>query len=176
MRPVARPRIERAAFGLLDESPLCAISTAAPRTTAHIHTAYFAWNRDFEIIWLSDRAARHSRNIRIRPSTAITVFDSHQVWGQPDRGIQLFGSTRQLPATEIARAESLYAARFPGYATPDLRAYRFYGFRTQRLKVFDEAGFGAGVFVTATIHSGQRLIWERTDISSGAEARAAQKR
>ena len=170
MRPVARPRIERAAFRLLDASPLCAIATAAPRTTAHIHTAYFAWNRDFEIFWLSDPAARHSRNIRARPSTAITVFDSHQVWGQPDRGIQLFGSTRQLPASEIAPADSLYAARFPGYATPDLRAYRFYRFRTERLKVFDEAVFGAGVFVTATIHSGQRLIWGRTDISSGAGA------
>jgi len=36
--------------------------------------------------------------------------------------------------------------------------------------VFDEAVFGAGVFVTATIHSRQRLIWERTDISGGAEA------
>ena len=171
MRPVARRRIERAAFGLLDASLLCAISSVAPRTTAHIYTAYFVWNRDFEIIWLSDRAARHSRNIRDRPSTAITVFDSHQVWGQPDRGIQLFGSTRQLPATEVALAESLYAARFPGYATPDLRAYRFYRFRTERLKVFDEAVFGAGVFVSATIDSGQRLIWERTDISSGAEAK-----
>jgi uncharacterized protein YhbP (UPF0306 family) len=124
MRPVARPRIERAAFGLLDASPLCAISTVSPGTTAHIHTAYFVWNRDFEIVWLSDPAARHSRNVRVRPSTAITVFGSHQVWAQPDRGIQLFGSTCQLPAFEIAHAESLYAARFPGYATPDLRAYR----------------------------------------------------
>jgi len=170
LRPVARPRIERAAFELLDASPLCAISTVAPRITAHIHTAYFVWNRDFEIFWLSDPAARHSRNIRARPGTAITVFDSHQVWGQPDRGIQLFGSTRQLPATQTAPADSLYAARFPGYATPDLRAYRFYQFRSERLKLFDEAVFGAGVFVTATIHSGQRLIWGRTDISSGAKA------
>jgi uncharacterized protein YhbP (UPF0306 family) len=170
MRPVARRRIERAAFGLLDASPLCAISTVSPRTTAHVNTAYFVWNRDFEIFWLSDPAARHSRSVRVRPSTAITVFDSHQVWGRPDRGIQLFGSTRQLPATEIAYVESLYAARFPGYAKPDLRVYRFYRFRAERLKVFDEAVFGAGVFVTATIHSRQRLIWERTDISRGAEA------
>jgi uncharacterized protein YhbP (UPF0306 family) len=170
MRPIARPRIERAAFGLLDASSLCAMSTVSPRTTAHIHTVYFVWNRDFEIFWLSDPAARHSRNIRVRPGTAITVFDSHQVWGQPDRGIQLFGSTRQLPATEIAHAESLYVARYPGYATPDLRAYSVYRFRTERLKVFDEAVLGAGVFVTATIHNEQRLTWERTDISSGAEA------
>ena len=173
MRPVARLRIERAAFGLLDASALCAIATAAPRTRAHIHTAYFVWTRDFEILWLSDPAATHSRNIRARPSTAITVFDSHQVWGEPDRGIQLFGSTRQLPASDIAYAESLYAARFPGYATPDLSTYRFYRFRTERLKVFDEAVFGAGVFVTATIQCGQRLIWERTDISRGAEANLA---
>src|SRR6476661_4797333 len=64
MRPVARLRIERAAFGLLDASTLCAIVTAAPRTRAHLHTAYFVWTRDFEVFWLSDPAATHSRNIR----------------------------------------------------------------------------------------------------------------
>jgi uncharacterized protein YhbP (UPF0306 family) len=170
MRPVARPRIERAAFGLLDASPLCAISTVSPRTTAHVNTAYFVWNHKFDIFWLSDPAARHSRNIRARTSTAIAVYDSHQIWGNPGRGIQLFGSTHQLPATKTAHAESLYAARFPGYAPPDLRAYRFYRFSTDRLKVFDEPALGAGVFVTATIRNGGRLIWERTDIYSGADA------
>jgi len=43
-RPVARTRIERAAFGLLDASPLCAISTGSPRGAAHVSTAYFAWS------------------------------------------------------------------------------------------------------------------------------------
>jgi hypothetical protein len=49
-----------------------------------------------------------------------------------------------LPATETAHAESLYAARFPGYAAPDLSAYRFYRFRTDRLKAFDEPCLGRG--------------------------------
>jgi uncharacterized protein YhbP (UPF0306 family) len=169
MRAVARPRIERAALGLLDASRLCAISTVSPGTTAHVNTVYFAW-RNFDVFWLSDPAARHSRNIRARPSTAIAVYDSHQVWGDPDRGIQLLGTARQLRANESGHAESLYAARFSGYATHDLGAYRFYQFRTDRLKVFDEAALGAGVFVTATIHSGQHLVWERTDIASGADA------
>jgi uncharacterized protein YhbP (UPF0306 family) len=169
MRPVARLRIERAAFGLLNASTLCAISTVSPRTTAHVNTAYFAWNHQFDIVWLSDPAARHSRNIRARPNAAIAVYDSHQVWGKPDRGIQLFGSARQLPAKDIAHAEPLYAARFPRYTTPDLRAYRFYHFRTDRLTVFDESVLGAAVFVTATVRSGPRLTWERTDISSGAD-------
>ena len=171
MRVIARPRIERAAFELLDASRLCAIATAvSPRTTAHVHTAYFAWNRGFEVFWLSDPAATHSRNIRARPSMAIAVHDSRQVWGEPDRGIQLLGTARQLPANESAHAESLYAARFSGYAEDeDLSAYRFYQFRADRLKVFDESVFGAGVFVTATIQTGQHLVWERTDIARGAD-------
>jgi uncharacterized protein YhbP (UPF0306 family) len=170
MRAVARPRIERAAFALLDASSLCAISTLSPHTTAHVNSAYFVWSDELDIFWLSDPAARHSRNIRVRPSTAIAVYDSRQVWGRPDRGIQLFGSTLRLPTTETAHAESLYAARFPGYATPDLSAYRFYRFRADRLTVFDEPVFGTGVFVTASIDTGRRLIWKRTDISSGAGA------
>jgi hypothetical protein len=36
--------------------------------------------------------------------------------------------------------------------------------------VFDESVFGVGVFVTATIRTGQHLIWERTDIAIGADA------
>jgi uncharacterized protein YhbP (UPF0306 family) len=168
MRPIARSRIERAVFGLLDASPLCAISTVSPRATAHVNTAYFVWSRELDIFWLSDPAARHSRNIRDRPSTAIAVYDSNQVWGRPDRGIQLFGSTSRLRATETAHPESLYSARFPRYATPDLRVYRFYHFRTDRLSVFDEPEFGAGVFVTASTDTKRCLMWERTDISSGA--------
>ena len=169
-RPVARTRIERAAFGLLDASPLCAISTVSPRGAAHVSTAYFVWSPRLDIFWLSDPDARHSRNIRVRPATAIAVYDSHQEWGGPDRGIQLLGSTSQLQATETAHAESLYAARFPRYATSDLRAYRFYHFRTNRLTVFDEPEFGAGIFVTARTDTARGLIWEQTDLSSGTGA------
>src|SRR5437763_7801517 len=170
MRPVAARRIERAAFRLLDASALCAIATVSPGTVAHVNTAYFAWNGDLELVWLSDPAARHSRNIRVRPSAAIAVYDSDQMWGNADRGIQLFGSARQVPAAETAAAESLYAARFPGYAPADLRAYRFYRFRAERVRIFDEPALGAGVFVTATVGRGHGLRWERTDVASGAGA------
>lgn len=170
MRVVARSRIEQATFGLLDASPLCAISTVSPHDAAHINTAYFVWSHELEIFWLSDPTATHSRNIHVRPHTAIAVYESDQAWGKPDRGIQLFGSTIRLPATDTALAESLYAARFPGYATSELRGYGFYRLRASRLRVFDEPVFGLGVFVTASIDAQRHLIWERTDIAGGAEA------
>jgi hypothetical protein len=57
----------------------------------------------------------------------------------------------------------VYARRFPAFADGDVRAYSLYRFRPRRVKVFDEAELGAGVFVTASVRAGE-LAWERTEI------------
>lgn len=163
-RPVARLRIERAAFGLLDAAPLCAISTVSPGGAAYVNTAYFAWSRELELVWLSHPAARHSRNLRARPRVAIAVFDSTQVWGKPDRGIQLFGSAAELAPRDAAAAEALYAARFAAYVPAEVVGYRFYRFRAEQVKVFDEPLLGSGVIVIARVRAGGRLAWGRTDV------------
>ena len=163
-RPVAAARMARLARQLLDAAPLCAIATVAPRGRAHVNTAYFAWSPDFEIVWLSAREARHSRNLDASASTAIAVFASNQTWGQPDRGIQLFGSAAEAAGDD---AEALYADRFPAYRHEDLGAYRFYRFRPSRLKLFDERELGTGVFVTARVVGGGGLVWRRTDVYRG---------
>src|SRR3954449_9812560 len=138
------------AQSLLDASKLCAIASVSGRQ-AHVNTAYFAWADDFRIIWLSDPGAKHSRNLRDNGSVAIAVFDSRQVWGKPDRGIQLFGSARGLRGKAAEVAERVYFDRFPDYRREDNRAYEFYGLRPRRLKLFDERTFGRGVFVTARV-------------------------
>jgi uncharacterized protein YhbP (UPF0306 family) len=163
-RPLAAARIAATARQLLDASTLCAISTVTPGDRAHINTAYFAWSRDFEIVWLSASWAKHSRNLRANDSVAIGVYDSSQMWGKPDRGIQLFGSAREVPSEDAELAETLYAKRFPDFAEVDLSAYRFYLFEPRRLKLFDERALGAGTFVTARIARDRRLAWERTEI------------
>ncbi|MDX6533463.1 MAG: hypothetical protein QOF68_1207 [Gaiellales bacterium] len=40
----------------------------------------------------------------------------------------------------------------------------------QRMKLFDEEVFGAGVFVTARLRAGGRLEWERTERLTGSGA------
>ena len=140
-------RLTALARSLLDASTLCAIATVAPRGRAHVNTAYFAWSEAFELVWLSDPRSQHSRNIRARGTAAVAVYDSAQRWGRPDRGIQLFGTAREL---EQARtAEALYGARFADY-TP-IAAYRFYAFRPRRVKLFDERELGSAVFVSARV-------------------------
>ena len=149
---------------LLSAAPLCAIATVAPGTRAHINTAYFAWSPEFDLVWLSEPRAKHSGNIRRNATVAIAVYDSHQSWGKPDRGIQLFGSAGEVDGTAARLAETLYAERFPDYTKSELSAYHFYRFRPRRLKLFDERALGPGVFVTARIGAGRSIAWERTEI------------
>ena len=163
-RTANRPSVSRLtaiARRLLDASTLCAIATVSSGGRAHINTAYFAWGSAFEIVWLSAPEARHSRNVRANPSTAVAVFRSTQSWGGSDRGIQLFGRARELRGRGALEAETLYAARFRAY-DGDLTAYRLYRLRTTRMKLFDERVLGGGTFVTVAVWGGH-IRWLRTE-------------
>lgn len=166
-RRVAAARLHGLARGLLDASTLCAIATVR-RCEAHVHTAYFAWASRFRLVWMSDPSATHSRNIRANPSVAIAVFDSSQLWGRTDRGLQLFGTASELDDAAAADAALLYQRRFRRYRRSDLSVYRFYEFRPYRMKLFDEAALGDGTFVTATVGPSGVLRWERTEIYRGS--------
>jgi hypothetical protein len=100
----------------------------------------------------------------VNGTVAVAVYDSNQEWGSPDRGIQLFGTAREVHGASADDAESLYAERFTDFRPTEFAAYRFYLFRPSRLKLFDEQELGAGIFVTARIGRERRLAWERTDV------------
>jgi uncharacterized protein YhbP (UPF0306 family) len=167
-RPIAAARLVAVAWELLNAAPLCAIATMAPGGRAWVNTAYFAWTSEFDLVWLSEPRATHSRNIRTNGSAAIAVYDSSQSWAAPDRGIQLFGSALELEQVGLQDAVSLYQTRFAESRETDLSAYRVYRFRPRRLKLFDELELGAGVFVTARVGRRGRLTWERTDVYRSA--------
>jgi uncharacterized protein YhbP (UPF0306 family) len=115
------------------------------------------------VIWLSAPEARHSRNIRREPSVAIAVFDSTQKWGESDRGIQLFGTARELSRRAAREADRVYGKRFKDYSGEELRAYRLYRFRPRTLKLFHERDLGGATFVTVKVARGGRLAWQRTE-------------
>jgi uncharacterized protein YhbP (UPF0306 family) len=160
--PVAAEQLAIVARDLLDASTLCAIATVSPDNRPHINTAYFAWGDSWELVWLSEPAAQHSQNVRANGVVAIAVHDSHQVWGNPDRGIQVFGRASELGGAAARNAQALYMRRFARFAQTDLSAYRYYRCRPQRMKLFDERTFGAGVFVIARIRRSGQLAWVRT--------------
>src|SRR5438552_9733577 len=93
----------------MNASPLCSLATVSPGGRAHINHMYFAWSDRFEVFWISDRDSLHSQNLTRNRSAAVTIYASNQVWGRPDRGIQLFGTAGETNAREAQRT---YGARF----------------------------------------------------------------
>ena len=123
---------------------------------------YFAWTSRFEVVWISDPDSRHSRNLLTDSSAAITVFDSHQTWGRPDRGIQLFGTASAVSGRAAREAELVYSARFPSYDPTVADSYPIYRFRPREVKLFYERVLGDGTLVTARVTK-DRLAWMRTE-------------
>jgi uncharacterized protein YhbP (UPF0306 family) len=163
-RRFASRRLEETARALLDASSLCTLATVSRQGRSYVNTCYFAWDSDLSIVWISAPESQHSRNLQENRSAAVTVFDSAQSWGGQDRGIQLFGSARELRGSAVRIAERVYGERFPLYAPGELLSLRFYRFRPTRLKVFDEESLGPGLFVTARVRGAGRLEWVRTEV------------
>ena len=149
--------LESAARRLMNASPLCSLATVTPGGRAHINHMYFAWTDRFEIFWFSDEDSVHSRNLERNSSAAITVYDSHQVNGRPDRGIQLFGTAAIATGDEARR---VYTRKFRGLDPSGFTAYRF---RARSVKLFDEPAFGPATFVTARVTKAG-LAWAKTEV------------
>ncbi len=146
----------------MNASPLCSLSTVSPGGRAHINHMYFAWGDRFEVFWISDPDSRHSRNLVRNPSAAVTIYDSHQTWSRPDRGIQLFGTADVTKGKTMRDARRAYARRFRDYDadSDDLPAYRF---RPRTVKLFDERSLAAGTLVTARV-TADGLVWAKTEV------------
>jgi general stress protein 26 len=151
--------IERSARRLMNASPLCAMATVSRGGRAHVNHMYFAWSDRLEVFWISDPDSIHSRNLARNPSAAITVYASNQVWGKPDRGVQLFGTAAITQSRDAAAA---YAKRFRDF-DEEGNELPFYRFRARTVKVFDERSLAGGTLVTARV-TRDGLAWVKTEV------------
>jgi hypothetical protein len=139
------------------------MATRSEAGVIDINTVFFSLGADLRMYFLSNPAAAHCRNLSYVSQMAVTVFDSHQEWGRPHAGLQLYGTGGLVPPEHAEEARASYAARFTRYFDLVVRGgeaeesaaavtrLQFYLFRPTRVKVFDEHAFGDDVFITAEI-------------------------
>jgi len=143
----------------MNASPLCSLATVTPGGRAHINHMYFAWTDRFEVVWISDPDSLHSRNLTGNRSAAVTIYASNQVWGKPDRGIQLFGTAGVTASPE---ARQVYGKRFRDFDA-DSNDLPYYRFRPRTVKLFDERSLAGGTLVTARV-TRDGLAWLKTEV------------
>ena len=155
--------LERVARRLMNASPLCALATVSPGGRAHINHMYFAWSDRYEVVWISDPESLHSRNLARNSSAAVTIFASKQVWGKPDRGIQLFGTAGVAAKNAAREARRVYGRRFRDYEA-EVDSLPVYRFQPRTVKLFDERSLAPVTFVTARV-ARDGLTWLKTEVS-----------
>lgn len=84
---------------LLGRSSYCVLATADAEGEPWATPVFFAARNEHELFWVSSPDSRHSRNIEVRPTIGITVFDS---------------------TAPIGRAEALYLEAQAGAVEPTL--------------------------------------------------------
>ena len=79
----------RAAFErIVEVNQYMTLATADADGLPWASPVWYAASAGDELVWVSDPAARHSRNLAVRPQLAIAIFDSHQAPGT-GRGVYI---------------------------------------------------------------------------------------
>ncbi len=159
-RTVSEKRVQKSILRLLRKNELCSMATVRGLNRAHISHVYFCYSENLELYFLSYRHSTHARNLKTNSSMAVTIFDSSQKWGRPNRGMHLYGICREAKGNQAMKAEQLYGARFRPYQKwmESLRKndkrraeqLQFYRFVPGQIKILDENEFG-DTFVTAAV-------------------------
>ena len=155
---VTTTKVRRSLVAIVGHTRLCALATVAPGSRAHGAHVYFAHSPRFDIYFLSDPDSNHCRHLKRNPSMSVSVYDSTQHWGGPDRGVTFYGRCAEARGRSRSLAERYYSDRFVAYRRwregvrpgDETARWRFYRFVPIRFKVFDEHSLGSGVFVVGS--------------------------
>ena len=147
--------VVRSIHSIIDDTPLMAMGTASRRNIPHINNAFFFLDNDFRLGFLSFRSARHIRNVVTSPKAAVSIASSNHTWGQPLKGVQLFGSIYEVDSAAKTDFFGRYIARFSKakaycdillVSTRSNTAKPFY-FEMRRFKLIDEPHFGEETYI-----------------------------
>lgn len=146
--------------GLLAESMVLTLATAGPERGPHANLAFFAFDDDLVLYFVSERSARHSLHLTEEARAAATVFLPPPVFGEQLRGVQLSGSAGEAWGHQAEAALTAYQGRYPTFAQdPEARAQFLagggaavlYRFQVEELTVVDEPAFGRRNYLRARV-------------------------
>ncbi|MFB6116279.1 MAG: pyridoxamine 5'-phosphate oxidase family protein [Candidatus Nanosalina sp.] len=139
---------------IADENKLLALVTVSEGQEAFNATAFYAFDDDLNFYILTEPNTDHCKNLRENSSISLSIYDSHQDWGDEKKGLQVFGKAEQVPEEEIPEVLELYLERFPELGEwvsepgeMDSIDSQFYVIRPEKIKIFDEPRFGKETWV-----------------------------
>ncbi len=146
--------------GLLAEAMVLTLATAGHELGPHANLAFFAFDEDLVLYFVSERSTRHSLRLTEEARASATVFLPPPVFGEQLRGVQLTGSAGEAWGLHAQAALSAYQGRYPSFAQdPEVRAQflagggaaALYRFQVEELTAVDEPRFGRRNYLRARV-------------------------
>ncbi|MEV4560122.1 pyridoxamine 5'-phosphate oxidase family protein [Kitasatospora sp. NPDC049285] len=146
--------------GILAESMVLTLATAGHERGPHANLAFFAYDADLVLYFVSERSTRHSLHLAEEARAAATVFLPPPVFGEQLRGVQLTGGAGEAWGLQAEAALAAYQARYPDFARdPEVRAQflegrgaaSLYRFQVEELTAVDEPQFGRRNYLHARV-------------------------
>lgn len=95
---------------IIDQNRYLVLATADPSGAPWASPVWYAHDGYREFFWVSDPAARHSRNIAARPGVSLVIFDSSLPPGV-GQAVYVSGSAEVLTGSDVPQGIEIYARR-----------------------------------------------------------------
>lgn len=126
---------------LLQRQSTLALATISADGTPHITPLFYLAGEALRLFWFSSATSRHSRNLKLDPAAAVTVYWPTQQWREI-RGVQMRGSVSVVnDAARRSAIAAAYSARFKlGTAFKAVQARsRLYEFQPAWIRYLDNS-------------------------------------
>ena len=152
---------EKSIKQILSSNTLFSMSSINKDNTPWINTAFYSFDENLNLYFLSDPNTIHTKNISDKKTVAVNIFDSHQKPEDEKKGLQLIGECHKInDEKEIFSAIKNYGKKYLSFgnlikavndiAKNKMKA-RFYKIEINYISIFDEEFFGEETWVEVRV-------------------------
>jgi len=106
-----KQEIIKSVESILSKNKLMSLSTSSNNLLC-ICTLFFAYDKDFNLYFWSEKTTIHSLNIQKNKKVAVSIADSSQSFGSILEGLKIYGKAELIENKDLLKGGALYIKRF----------------------------------------------------------------
>ena len=124
-KPDAGEKIRAGVLEILKDCQLLSLASANEKAMPTCNYAYFVYDKDLSIYFISEEDALHVANLRQNPQASCAFHVVPKAFGKNLQSLRLDGVCERLEGMAVLPALTLYAARFNAFKLMDtiIKAY-----------------------------------------------------
>ncbi|MBI2085399.1 MAG: pyridoxamine 5'-phosphate oxidase family protein [Candidatus Aenigmarchaeota archaeon] len=107
-----KTNLKKLALNYMENVRIMALATCSNKKP-WASTVFYAYDKKFNLYFLSRYHRRHSFEIRKNPNVAGTIVKPQKIFSAPNTGMQFEGAAKMLMGKELEAAYKIFVKRYP---------------------------------------------------------------